>query len=401
MVKLSHQLPNTPFLMFTDRDIGGFKNYLTLTCGAQKKGNNENLTLPAVNYVNFISTKKQRITLTDESSLETKLKNYSTSTHPRMRFFRNFFAQMRSSGGKTSLVTAKQGELYQQIDEVLKHHEGKKVNLNATLSQRKEFIEKTCVLDAFEAYWFIKNKNKIEDYWVDNEMPHQVLNWICSMASEEFGVKMLPIQVVSWQLIPEYIPSSDESDDIQFYQTISGTYHIFKFDPMKKSVSIFMPNVNQLIRIESLKFEGIKPKYNNEKKEFNKMYREKLNTHVDGCNADADIADEDQDHDQDEDGDYADDEDSVIVNMDAVNFHTQFNSGTITIEDLVRKTKVEKEKTLDKQMKMFQNRVNKYHNDNDNNLFLYFRFKNYNKINISASKGTQQKLCTKKYRKNR
>lgn len=100
---------------------------------------------------------------------------------------------MRSSGSKTSLVIAEQCEIYQQIDEVLKHHEGKKVNLNATLSQGHEFPPKTCILDAYESMWFIKNKTKIEDYWVDNEMPNQVMNWICVMANEEFNSKMLPV----------------------------------------------------------------------------------------------------------------------------------------------------------------------------------------------------------------
>lgn len=365
MVKLSDQMPNTPFLMFTDRDIGGFKNYLTLTCGAQKKGNNEIITLPAVNYVNFISTKKQRITLTDEASLERKLKNYSASNHPRMRFFRIFFAQMRTSGGKTSLVTAEYGEIFQQINELVEHHEAKNVNLNATVSQSKEFIQKTCMLDACESMWFMKNKTKLEDYWVDGEMPHQVLNWICSMANDEFRLGMLPIQIMSWQLIPEYIPSSDESD-IQFYQTNSGTYYIFKFDPTIKSVTIFMPNVDELIRMNTLKFDGIKPKYNGEKKDFDKMYRETLNIDADGCNDVVDIDDGYQD--QDEFGDYADDEDSVIVddlNMDTVNFDTQFNSGTFNIDELLQKTKDEKQKKLEKQMRMFQSRVNKYHNDDD------------------------------------
>lgn len=109
------------------------------------------------------------------------------------------------------------------------------------------------------------------------------------------------------------------------------------------------------------------------------MYREKLNTHVGGCNDVADIDDADvdqdqsQDENQDEDGDYADDEDSVIVddlNMDTVNFDTQFNSGKFNIDELLQKTKDEKQKKLEKQMRMFQNRVNKYHNDND--LFLFF-----------------------------
>lgn len=232
--------PEIPFFYFTDKDKAGLMNIYTLAAGRlHSQGRFSILKLPSVNYIPFISKKKQRNTLHDMNALLSHINNLRNTNTPRSIYMADAFEELYHSKAKYSLVTADSAQVNQQMYGAIQRAHALNVDLTADSTQLAAYQNKVMMMDEFEVEWFVK-KQTIEECWYTGGMPHKVLNYIGFLAKKEYELDFVTIQLMTTSMVPEFKNLNEY--DFQFIQSNSATYFVMEYNPNTKIVKIYAPN---------------------------------------------------------------------------------------------------------------------------------------------------------------